>query len=125
MILCVHFERIENEGEVSNSIRLEYENDNYVQSFKYSDSARELVRSIRIGEIQWQLNPIYEKYIVLENNDAFVKAMLPNHEQCECCVNQGNNRCSRCRGAWYCSINCQKKDYSNHKKWCRSHALAI
>ena len=30
----------------------------------------------------------------------------------------GHKKCSLCNNAWYCSIDCQKKDYNSHKTMC-------
>ncbi|KAJ7143700.1 hypothetical protein C8R44DRAFT_138939 [Mycena epipterygia] len=38
------------------------------------------------------------------------------------CTQQGNSRCGRCKARAYCSLECQKKDWSKHKKQCQSHS---
>lgn len=42
--------------------------------------------------------------------------------RCACCdCGAGNlKRCSRCKCIYYCSVDCQKRDYANHKVACRS-----
>jgi hypothetical protein len=48
-------------------------------------------------------------------------AELRKQIECDCCqkVNP-SKRCSRCRGAYYCSNECQKADWNNHKLVCQS-----
>ncbi|KAK3091213.1 hypothetical protein FSP39_017992 [Pinctada imbricata] len=39
---------------------------------------------------------------------------------CYLCQKVGNNkRCSKCQKVWYCSKECQTKDWANHKKECK------
>ncbi|RYH17662.1 zinc finger MYND domain-containing protein [archaeon] len=41
---------------------------------------------------------------------------------CMMCGNtQGVSKCSRCRKAYYCSLNCQKDHWNYHKKVCKPH----
>ncbi len=40
------------------------------------------------------------------------------------CSNIGANRCSRCREVWYCSVDCQRKDWTRHKPTCSKSAHA-
>ena len=39
------------------------------------------------------------------------------------CEKAGRNRCSRCEDAWYCSRECQKADWKEHKKNCARPGL--
>lgn len=42
--------------------------------------------------------------------------MLPtNYIHCQICDNPGTKRCSKCHCAWYCSVECQKNDWENHR----------
>ena len=34
------------------------------------------------------------------------------------CQNDGRKYCSACKYAYYCSVECQKKDWSSHKDFC-------
>lgn len=34
-------------------------------------------------------------------------------------------KCSRCEVAHYCSAQCQKKDWSSHRSWCKAAAKSI
>ncbi|KAJ6492071.1 hypothetical protein C8R45DRAFT_191394 [Mycena sanguinolenta] len=44
------------------------------------------------------------------------------YNACRTCYAKTNRkdlkRCGRCQNAWYCSTECQKKDWSDHKKFC-------
>jgi hypothetical protein len=45
---------------------------------------------------------------------------VPAHSTCQTCKKpQAKHKCSVCRFARYCSKECQKKDWKNHKKTCR------
>ena len=49
-----------------------------------------------------------------------------NSEETDCsvCHKVGKNqRCSKCQRVWYCSKECQKKDWSSHKKTCKNKEL--
>lgn len=35
---------------------------------------------------------------------------------CALCSKEATKRCSRCKSTWYCSTECQKQDWKNHKK---------
>ncbi|KAF8157359.1 hypothetical protein K438DRAFT_2026235 [Mycena galopus ATCC 62051] len=38
---------------------------------------------------------------------------------CTHCMGRGElRRCGKCKGAWYCSKECQKKHWPKHKEWC-------
>ena len=38
---------------------------------------------------------------------------------CQVCGNGGQKKCSRCEEVYYCSRECQIKDWQNHKPACR------
>ena len=45
------------------------------------------------------------------------------------CANCGDTEralacCSRCRGAWFCSVKCQRAYWPFHKSWCRRNDFA-
>ena len=40
------------------------------------------------------------------------------------CDNSGTLRCGRCKLFYYCSQNCQKEDWKNHKQKCKVNNLA-
>jgi hypothetical protein len=41
---------------------------------------------------------------------------------CEVCPLPGPKTCAACRGAWYCSAEHQRSDWTAHKAWCKAHA---
>ncbi len=44
--------------------------------------------------------------------------VIPGLKQCNYCRRKGSNLCTRCKGVFYCSRECQTKDWSAHKKPC-------
>jgi TPR repeat protein len=38
---------------------------------------------------------------------------------CSVCANPSSLRCSRCLGAQYCDVTCQRKDWKSHKEACK------
>ena len=50
---------------------------------------------------------------------SYLKEFLqPKIILCNSCDLQGSLRCSRCREVYYCSTQCQKSDWKNHKHYC-------
>ena len=43
-------------------------------------------------------------------------------QTCLMCARQGNKHCARCKDAVYCSLDCQRLDWKNHKLLCTSWA---
>jgi hypothetical protein len=41
-------------------------------------------------------------------------------DQCSTCQKKGTQKCARCKQVLYCSPECQKKDWKNHKARCRA-----
>lgn len=39
---------------------------------------------------------------------------------CGLCGEDTEQRCKRCKETYYCSVECQTRDWSTHKKYCRS-----
>ncbi|GBB96642.1 hypothetical protein RclHR1_00280034 [Rhizophagus clarus] len=39
--------------------------------------------------------------------------------ECYVCKKSSKTRCNKCHTTYYCSIECQKKDWKEHKKPCR------
>ena len=46
--------------------------------------------------------------------------MLPVPKFCVVCAKPSSLRCSRCLGANYCSVDCQRKHWKTHKESCAS-----
>ena len=42
------------------------------------------------------------------------------NNSCEVCSTAATNRCSKCRVVFYCSAECQKKDWKKHKNSCKN-----
>lgn len=40
-------------------------------------------------------------------------------KSCPACGKRASNRCTGCNRQWYCSANCQRKDFKAHKKLCK------
>jgi hypothetical protein len=42
------------------------------------------------------------------------------YQKCNFCNKESkdNKRCSRCKSVWYCDEECQRKDWTQHKKCC-------
>ena len=55
------------------------------------------------------------------NIKRITKANREDH-QCQKCEKTADFFCRRCSIAWYCSPECQKTDYENHKKICKLFA---
>uniref|UniRef100_A0A7S3N1S5 MYND-type domain-containing protein n=1 Tax=Strombidium inclinatum TaxID=197538 RepID=A0A7S3N1S5_9SPIT len=52
----------------------------------------------------------------LYSSDAYDNFM--DDPKCACCGDGATQRCSRCKGEWYCSRECQLKQWKQHKKMC-------
>ena len=42
---------------------------------------------------------------------------------CGQCSKPSKTKCSRCKTIYYCGVECQKKDWKGHKKFCKSNAV--
>ena len=42
---------------------------------------------------------------------------------CGSCNQPSKTKCSRCKLIYYCGVDCQKKDWTSHKKFCKSNAV--
>ena len=42
---------------------------------------------------------------------------------CGNCSQPSKTKCSRCKLIYYCGVDCQKKDWTSHKKFCKSNAV--
>lgn len=51
------------------------------------------------------------------------------HEKKKCqnitCTNEKKSRCSACKVAVYCSVACQKKDWTRHKHFCKDKKAVV
>ena len=42
---------------------------------------------------------------------------------CGQCNRPSKTKCSRCKLTYYCGVDCQKKDWSSHKKFCKANSV--
>jgi len=47
--------------------------------------------------------------------------LVLENKACQTCQELASKNCSRCHKARYCSVDCQKTDWSSHKHKCKSH----
>ncbi|KAJ6567483.1 hypothetical protein B0H10DRAFT_2238679 [Mycena sp. CBHHK59/15] len=79
--------------------------------YRHSDDAPDLLKKLDklIDSSQWREqkpNVVHGCYKCLKTTDP-----------------AGLKRCARCQTIWYCSSACQKKDWSDHKKFCGKQHL--
>ena len=53
----------------------------------------------------------------LYGSDVFDQFM--EEPKCADCGEPAKQRCSKCKGEWYCSRECQLKKWKEHKKMCK------
>ena len=56
------------------------------------------------------------RLVELYASDVFEDFM--DDPKCEECGNLATQRCSRCKMAWYCSRDCQLRQWKKHKQLC-------
>ena len=64
--------------------------------------------------------PVQEKKENQSPNDAAAK-----ESSCNKCGKAAKNICSRCRTVHYCSVTCQKSDWSTHKLNCKKAEAVV
>jgi hypothetical protein len=76
--------------------------------------------------IRAAISPSFSIPFVEQIFDASITEELPdfNGDKCKVCGESTSKsgtdllQCARCRAVKYCSIECQRADWKNHKKWC-------
>jgi len=68
-------------------------------------------------EMEAIFNATYRKSVKGERK---VAKKVDDYKKCEGCKCPAGKRCSGCYLAWYCSGECQKGDWSNHKGSCKA-----
>lgn len=56
------------------------------------------------------------KFHNIENDVVFMSA--PKSSPCSVCFTPSTLKCSRCKVSFYCSVDCQRKDWAVHKNTC-------
>ncbi|GMI00942.1 hypothetical protein TrLO_g12173 [Triparma laevis f. longispina] len=75
--------------------------------------AKEYVEGLKKKEIE-------EEEELIEKVETFeVSENVSEERKCEACEKEGAKKCSRCKVVWYCSKDCQVKDWKIHKKICK------
>ncbi|KAL0577257.1 hypothetical protein V5O48_004745 [Marasmius crinis-equi] len=116
-------------------LHLEYDVDRTLHGIPLPDQARELIRSIQLGEPESARVEMLKRFghpdwisgkvggplaaITKEQLNLVNATGMP----CEICHKPGTSKCSRCRGGWYCGETHQREDWKAHKAWCKAHAL--
>jgi hypothetical protein len=50
---------------------------------------------------------------------SIIDKNVSNKSLCKICNKPGDSKCARCKKIHYCSVECQKKDWPEHKKYCK------
>ena len=83
----------------------------YEKSNKHKSESEKLLKKqiLQPAESKWTIKK--RKMLNLELNDK---------KTCNVCKKKGKmKKCSRCRSTYYCSRECQVKDWEEHKKVCK------
>ncbi|KAI5123161.1 hypothetical protein M0805_000864 [Coniferiporia weirii] len=117
---------------------LQFDVREYCLPHALSDEARQLLRSKRLGESSAEQSAIIRRF---EKSDDWVNKAAGSYgaspefrllrsllasaavdRPCELCASEGAKTCSACMGAWYCGDAHQRRDWREHKSWCRQHS---
>ena len=61
-----------------------------------------------------------ERIMKLYSDDVLEEFM--DDPKCEECGDPATQRCSKCKSAWYCSRDCQLRQWKKHKPICKMFA---
>ena len=56
----------------------------------------------------------------MSSSSSSISSLPPVTLICSVCGEKSSLRCSKCLGAFYCSVPCQKKDWKTHKVICKN-----
>ncbi|KAJ8078565.1 hypothetical protein PM082_012848 [Marasmius tenuissimus] len=117
-------------------IHLQYDVDRTLPGIPLPDQAREIIRSVQLGEPESFRVDMLRKFghpdwISGAGGGTTIAALSRKllddlgrfGMPCETCLKPGTSKCSRCRGAWYCGAAHQGEDWKAHKSWCKGHTL--
>ncbi|KAH8113528.1 hypothetical protein DFH11DRAFT_1727542 [Phellopilus nigrolimitatus] len=118
-------------------LQLQFDAQAYRLPHTLSDEARQLIRSKRLGEPSAAQSAVIRSFGLSDDwigkgdgaHSARPEFRLLNvllataavERSCELCAVEGTKTCSACRGAWYCGDAHQRRDWKEHKLWCRQH----
>ena len=92
-------------------------NDSYFQSLLMSKGSAETSKnSSSLQDLLWNPNPAPTDETIFKELASFSTSL----GFCHRCGKEAKSKCSRCNKSFYCSRECQRSDWSDHKKACKS-----
>jgi hypothetical protein len=91
---------------------------------KYTDKLCQIGDPVEILRAMEQSQYVKDARETIAHNVTMQKKIVEfQNKQCAVCSDRGAlQRCSRCKGVFYCSEACQKRDWTNgHKTVCKQH----
>jgi hypothetical protein len=62
---------------------------------------------------------------IYTNQTAYKEPAAKLKQKCSICQKDTTSRCGKCKLVYYCSSDCQKKDYPSHKKTCAEPKIVV